>query len=624
MTRLRTDLDQLPTGPGTYLMKGDDGEVLYVGKAVDLRARVKQYWGRGGAGDGRFHIGFLVPQIAEVEVVVTPSEREALILEDTLIKKYQPRYNVKLKDDKTWLSLRLKRGKNWPRITMVRRWKDDGAQYFGPYLNQVSAWEVQRLLKRTVPLRTCSDGVFRAHSERPCIEHQMGRCVAPCVGKVTEDEYDALLDEAALLLEGRNKALVKRLEQRMQSAADKLYYEEAARVRDNIRLIERLTEKQGLHAAPGTTDRDVFGLHREGELAAVALMPVREGRMQDARGFTFRSVAEEDGELLGRLITQLYSPTIPPPSEILVPVDVDDATLRADLLSEIAGHKVKIRRPQRGDALRLLTIAASNAEVRFAADHSKAERHQRALFGLQKILRMPGLPRSIECYDNSNIGGADPVGSMVSFVDGKPNKAGYRIFKIQTVVGSDDYATMREVLGRRIKRALSDPKAWALPDLIVIDGGRGQLRMVVEACRDNGVDVVDLDGGPIQPAVGGPIVRVISIAKPNEGEETDKLYEPGRTNAISLRPHDPALHLVQAARDEAHRFGVKHHRKQRTKRTVTSALDTIPGIGPTLRTRLLRRFGSVKRIRAATVEDVADVAGMGRAKAERVLDALAD
>ncbi len=624
MTGLKTDLDALPERPGAYLMKDAGGEVLYVGKAVDLRARVKQYWQRDGAGDGRFHIAFLVPQIAEVDVVVTPSEREALILEDTLIKKYQPRYNVKLKDDKTWLSLRLDRTKTWPRITMVRRWKDDGARYFGPYLNQVSAWEVQKLLKRTIPLRTCSEGVFRAHSERPCIEHQMGRCVAPCVGYVTEAEYDALLDEAALLLEGRNKALAKRLEARMHAAADALRYEEAARVRDNMRLIERLAEKQGLHAAPGKQDRDVFGLHREGELAAVALMPVREGRMQDARAFAFRGVAEEDGELLGRLITQLYSPTIPPPAEILTPVDVDEAALRAELLSEVAGRKVVIRRPKRGDAMRLLQIAASNAKVRFQAAHSKAERTQRALFGVRDALRMSDLPRSIEAYDNSNIGGADPVGAMVSFVDGKPNKAGYRVFKIRTVDGSDDYATMREVLGRRVSRALAGEAKWKLPDLVVIDGGRGQLRMAVEACREAGVDVIGIDGRAIEPAVGGPLLRVVSIAKPADGEETDKIYEPGRTNPITFRPHDPALHLLQAARDEAHRFGVKHHRKQRSKRTVKSRLDDVPGIGKVLRQRLLRRFGSVKRLRAATLDDVAAVPGMGRAKAERVLDALAD
>jgi excinuclease ABC subunit C len=624
MGLLRTDLDQLPDRPGAYLMKGDDGEVLYVGKAVDLRARVKQYWQRAGAGDGRFQIGFLVPQIAEVEVVVTPSEREALILEDTLIKKYQPRYNVKLKDDKTWLSLRLDRTQTWARITMVRRWKDDGAQYFGPYLNQVSAWEVQKLLKRTVPLRTCSDGVFRAHSERPCIEHQMGRCVAPCVGMVTETEYDALLDEAALLLEGRNKALVKRLEARMLAAADNLRYEEAGRVRDSMRLIDRMAQKQALHTAPNQIDRDVFGLHREGELAAVALMPVREGRMQDARSFSFNRVAEEDGELLGRLITQLYSATLVPPPEILVPIDVADAELRAELLSEIAGRRVKIRRPRRGDAIRMLAIAASNAQVRFTSAHNQAERHHRAMSRLQTVLRLKSLPRTIEAYDNSNIGGSDPVGSMVTFVDGRPHKAGYRIFKIRTVEGADDYATMRELLGRRIRRSQTDPIQWGLPDLIVIDGGRGQLRMAVEACRDAGVDVVNLDGRPVPPAVGGPLLRVISIAKPTDREETDKLYEPGRTNAIVLRSHDPALHLVQAARDEAHRFGVHHHRKQRRKRTVTSRLDEIPGIGKTLRTRLLRRFGSVKRLRAATIEDVAAVPGLGRAKAERVLNALAE
>jgi excinuclease ABC subunit C len=243
---------------------------------------------------------------------------------------------------------------------------------------------------------------------------------------------------------------------------------------------------------------------------------------------------------------------------------------------------------------------------------------------LQTVLRLKSLPRTIEAYDNSNIGGSDPVGSMVTFVDGRPHKAGYRIFKIRTVEGADDYATMRELLGRRIRRSQTDPIQWGLPDLIVIDGGRGQLRMAVEACRDAGVDVVNLDGRPVPPAVGGPLLRVISIAKPTDREETDKLYEPGRTNAIVLRSHDPALHLVQAARDEAHRFGVHHHRKQRRKRTVTSRLDEIPGIGKTLRTRLLRRFGSVKRLRAATIEDVAAVPGLGRAKAERVLNALAE
>ncbi|MCO4774226.1 MAG: excinuclease ABC subunit UvrC, partial [Deltaproteobacteria bacterium] len=406
---LHTEIDALPTQPGVYLMKNKDTDVLYVGKAVDLRARVRQYFNKSG-GDGRFHIEFLVPQISDVDVVVTRTEREALILEDTLIKKYQPRYNVKLKDDKSWLSVRLNTKETWPRVTTVRRWRDDGARYFGPYLDEVNAWEVVKLLKRTVPLRTCSDNVFRAHSERPCIEFQMGRCVAPCVGKVTEAEYEELVQEAALLLDGRNREVARKLERRMHGAAEELRFEEAARIRDSIQLIQRMAEKQTAQSAPGKKDTDVFALHREGELAAVAMLPVREGRLQDPRAFTFRGVAEDDGELLGRLITQLYSRTIVPPPEILTQVTIDEPVLRAELLEEIAERKVSIRVPQRGEGARLLDLAKRNASVRFSSAHSKQERAEQALFELQDRLHLPTLPRHIEAYDNSNMQGTDPVG----------------------------------------------------------------------------------------------------------------------------------------------------------------------------------------------------------------------
>ncbi len=674
---LRTDIDALPTQPGVYLMKDAAAEVLYVGKAVDLRARVRQYFAKSGS-DGRFHIEFLVPQIQDVEVNVTRTEREALILEDTLIKKYQPRYNVKLKDDKSWLSVRLNTRETWPRVTTVRRWRDDGARYFGPYLDEVNAWEVVKLLKRTVPLRTCSDNVFRAHSERPCIEYQMGRCVAPCVGYVDEAGYDELVQEAALLLDGRNRELARRLSDRMTAAASDLRFEEAARIRDSLQLIQRLEEKQTAHAAPGRKDKDIFALHREGELAAVAMLPVREGRLQDARAWTFRDLAEDDGELLGRLITQLYSRTIPPPPEILTQVEVDDAALRADLLTEIAERKTTIRVPQRGEGVRLVDLAARNALVRFQAAHSKQERAEQALFELQDRLHLKELPRHIECYDNSNIQGTDPVGAMVSFRDGRPDKKGYRIFKIKTVEDSDDFATMKEVLGRRFKRALAGDAGWELPDLVLIDGGRGQLNMVVAACRELGVDVLGPGGTPLplgalpgdtrarrdrmlrisrgesaglwavpeapndpgasifeaakaaeekraredaEPAAHAAI-RLISIAKPREGEATDKIYEPGRSNPVPFRAHSAALHLLQHLRDESHRFGVSHHRKQRSKRTLTSELDSIPGIGPTLRKKLLKHFGSLKRLKGASEQDIASVRGIGEAKAAAIARAL--
>ena len=631
MSLLDAEIAGLPTQPGVYLFKDSSQEVLYVGKAVDLRARVRQYFQSAG-GDGRFHIAFLVPQIRDIEVVVTATEREALILEDTLIKKYQPRYNVRLKDDKTWLSVRLTVHEKWPRAMLVRKWRDDGSRYFGPYLDEVNARRVLKLMTRTVPLRTCSDGVFRAHNRRPCIEFQMGRCSAPCVGHVTEEDYREHVGEALLLLEGRNRELAKRLESRMLLAAERLRYEEAARLRDSVALIRNLKERQSAQVRPSQSDSDVFALHREGELACVAIMPVRDGRLQDARGFSFQSVAEEDDELLGRLITQLYSATIPPPPDILVPFAVADADLRAELLSEMAGRKVRFVVPKRGDRLQLVDIARRNAKVRFDSMHSKAERAERAMFGLQKALRLPGLPRRIECYDNSNIQGTDPVGSMVVFQDGNPHKAGYRIFKIKTVVGADDYATMKEVLGRRFHRGLDSDEGWEWPDLVVIDGGRGQLAMVVSACEELGIDVVSAQEAQLLELARRAKrdrkdeprkLRVVSIAKPTEDEITDKIYEPGRSNPVPIKPHDPALHLLQAARDEAHRFGVSHHRKLRSKRTLQSGLDVIPGIGATLRKRLLRSFGSLKRLKQADADAIAAVPGVGRKKAEAIVAALA-
>ncbi|MEE2830415.1 MAG: excinuclease ABC subunit UvrC [Myxococcota bacterium] len=621
MPPLETDLDSLPNQPGAYLMKVALGEVLYIGKALDLRARVRQYFGALTRGDGRFHIAFLVPRIRQVEVVITRTEREALVLEDTLIKKYRPRYNVQLKDDKTWESLRLPLAEPWPRISTVRRWRDDQARYFGPFLHGITARKVLQLLVRTIPLRTCSDSVFRAHSERPCIEYQMKRCPGPCAGLIAEDDYRGLLDEAVLLLEGRTKELAKSLRVQMAQASETQRYEDAARLRDRLGLVERLGAHQSA-ARPGARDSDVFGMHREGELAAVAILPIRDGRLQDARSFIFRGLAEDDGELLGRLITQLYSPTTPPPGEILVPRTVDSASLRAELLGELAGRKVRLLTPKRGDRRHWLDLAGENARVRFETAHSKRERSEQALAGLQRALRLPALPRRIEAYDNSNIQGKDPVGAMVTFVDGQPNKQGYRIFRIKTVDGPDDYATMQEVFRRRFRRALDGDPKWSFPDLVVVDGGRGQLAMAVQAVRDLGIDVVGLDGQAIPPACGGPLIRVVSIAKPRKEEQTDKIYEPGRSNALALRPHEPSLQLLQRLRDEAHRFGVSHHRKRRTRRTLHSQLDEVPGVGPTLRKRLLRHFGSMKALQTAEVGAITAVPGVGPRLAEAIADAL--
>jgi excinuclease ABC subunit C len=607
-------------------MVDEQGEILYVGKAVDLRARVRQYFNKDKTGDGRFHISFLVPRIRRVEVVVTSTERDALILEDTLIKKHKPRYNVRLKDDKTWLSLRLHRGDRWPRVVLVRRWKDDGARYFGPFLNELSARKILGLLNRTIPLRTCSDAVFAAHSKRPCIEYQMGRCSAPCTKYINAQDYSKLVDEAALLLEGRTESLQTKLRSRMDAAASELRYEDAGRVRDSILLLQRIAAKKGVRARD-RREKDVLALHREGELAAVALLPIREGRLHEVRAFAFRGVAEEDDRLLDRVISQLYSKTLPPPPEVLVPIDLPDAPVRAEILSELAGRKVKIWRPRRGANLELLTTAASNAKVRFDAAHSRSQRAEQSLLALKKALRSADLPRHIECYDNSNISGTDPVGALVTFRDGRPFKSGYRVFRIKSVEGPDDYATMREVLGRRVQRALDGQEGWELPDLVLIDGGRGQLAMVVAVCEELGLRIVGNSSDPIPDTHtnqldGRPALRVLSIAKPREGEETDKVYEPGRSNPLGLRARNPGLQLLQQLRDEAHRFSVSHHRKRRKKRTLHSELDGIPGVGPVLRTRLLQHFGSVGKVRAAPSSEIAAVPGIGTSLSETICSAL--
>ena len=307
---LETDLKTLPTGPGVYLMRGASEEVLYIGKAVDIRARVKQYFAAHGRGDGRLHIAFLVPQIRRVDFVLTGDERGALVLESNLITKHKPRYNVRLKDDKTWESVRLSVQKEWPRVSTVRRWKDDGARYFGPFLQGISAKRVVRLLLRAIPMRTCSDSVFAAHSERPCIEYQMGRCPGPCAGMIDGPAYREVIRHAEMLLEGKTRELCAQLTLQMEQASEDLRFEDAAALRDRIQLARRIGEKQSA-ARPGAKDTDVFGLHREGELACVSVLPIRGGIMQEARSFTFRGLAEEDEELLGRLISQLYSETTP-------------------------------------------------------------------------------------------------------------------------------------------------------------------------------------------------------------------------------------------------------------------------------------------------------------------------
>ena len=584
-------------------MKDRAGEVLYVGKARNLRNRVRSYYHKDG--DGRPQVPELMRRVADVEVVVTASEKEALILENTLIKKFKPRFNVLLKDDRTWLSVKISMTETWPRVSLVRKWRDDGSRYFGPYLDGVRAREVERLIRKAFSLRTCTDGVLRAHSRRPCIQHAMGNCVAPCVDHVTEEQYRQLVRQVVWVLEGRNRELLREMTRDMEQAAAELRFEEAADLRDRIALARRLAERQRVQRAAGD-DQDVYGLYREGDVVTVALLPVREGKVEEPLAFTFREVLAEDAEVLEQVLLQLYGKGVTPAREILLPMAVPDPETLEALLGEQASRRVRLKVPLRGTKVRLLEMARDNARVRHKAAGEERQQRERAMIELRKRLHLETLPRRIECFDISHIAGTDTVASMVVFADARPYKKGYRTFSIRGPDGPDDYAAMHQVMGRRLRH-----EGWELPDLLLVDGGKGQLGVSVAAAEEVGLDA-----------------PLAALAKPDDRElqrnpeATDKVFLPGRKNPVRLPPHSPGLHLLQAVRDEAHRFAVSHHRKRRRKRTLGSELDAIPGVGPGRRKALLRHFGSLRAIRQATAEQIAETPGIGLALAETIAEAL--
>jgi len=588
-----------------YLMKDDTGEVLYVGKARNLRSRVRSYF--SGGNDDRVRIPELMTRVCDVEVVVTASEKEALILESTLVSKFQPHFNVLLRDDKTWLSIKLSLKETWPRVSLVRQWRDDGSRYFGPYLNGLRAREVERLIRRAFSLRTCTDGVLRAHNKRPCIEYNMGNCVAPCVDYVTPEQYDDLVRQVIWVLEGRNRPLIRELRAQMEAAAAELRFEDAAELRDRISVAERVAERQRVQRAAGQ-DSDVFGLFREGDVVTVAMLPVRNGKVEDPQAFTFAGVVDEDPVVVEQVVLQLYGRGVRPAPEILLPVELPDPVAVAELLGEAADRIIRLRIPRRGAKVKLLDMAVENARVRHAAAGEERRLVERATVELKKRLHLRSLPHRIECFDISHLGGEDTVASMVVLQDGKPHKKGYRSFTIRAAGSRDDYAAMAEVMARRLARV---DQGWKLPDLLVVDGGKGQLGVAVSAAAEAGLEV---------PLAG--------LAKPDAGEiardpdATDKVFLPGRKNPVRLLPHSPGLHMLQRARDEAHRFAVSLQRRKRRKRVFGSKLEDLPGVGPGRRRALLRHFGSLKALEAASVEEVVEVQGIGPALAKSIVEGL--
>lgn len=591
----------LPAQPGVYLFKSERGKVLYVGKAQNLRQRVRQYV---AGGDGRVRIPALLDRATDVDVVVTPSVKDALLLENELIKRHKPPFNVKLRDDKQYLALRLDPKEPWPRLREVRRFQDDGAEYFGPYTSSVALHESVSKLRRIFPLRSCREGTFKDHARRgrPCIEYEMKRCLGPCCGLVDEPAYAELVRGTALFLRGRSDELSRELTAHMESAAQALRFEEAARLRDQLSAVERTVERQQI-VTERRSERDVFGVSRRGGDVEVCVLHVREGRVIGTEGYALAGVAVDDGALLGSLLGQYYAVsggrTIP--REVLTPVPAEDAGAVEAWLGERASRRVAVRAPRRGAARELLAMAEANADLALARRLDARESVESALAELQERLGLSRLPRRIEGYDISTLHGTLSVGSRVVFQDGRPDKQGYRRYRIREAEPGDDYACLREVIRRRLARRESEP----LPDLLLVDGGKGQLAVLCAALADAGVaqDAISLAK---ERDAESPSPRV----RRSGGLKAERVFLPGRKDAVSLPASSRALLLLQRVRDESHRFAIEFQRALRSKAHLSSILEELPGIGPGKRAALLKRLGSLKGVREASQAELAAVPGI--------------
>lgn len=658
--KIRKQLAALPSRPGVYIMRNAKREVIYVGKAAKLKDRVRSYFGSPHMMEPKTRA--LREQIEDFEYIVVGNAGEALILEATLIKRHQPFFNIRLKDDKRYPYLKVDVQNPWPRVYITRRIEKDGARYFGPYASAGSVRATLDLTKKLFPWRSCTKEIT-GHDARPCLDYYIKRCIAPCTGYCTPEEYAEVVEQVLLFLEGKSDDVLRRLTKQMEAAAEGMDYERAAMLRDQLRSIERTIERQMISTTK-KEDLDAYGLARNGDQACVQVFFIRGTQMIGRDTFMLEGTSgESDEAVLGSFLQQYYEGAQYIPKLVVVPSEPVDREALEAMLTEKRAANVEIRTPERGEKKRLVEMATDNAKealdmlrVRWLADSTKTEQ---ALEQLREELSLPEIPRRIECYDNSNIQGTSPVSSMVVFIDGKPATNQYRRFKVKTVVGADDFATMGEIMRRRFKRAAitegrraedsglsevgiaevsagqatmlgidtvvseddvafppdtgdsetksapgtaaRDVDAWDLPDLVIIDGGKGQLGAAVEAMRELGVYQI--------PTVG--------LAK-----RFEELFVPDESEPVVLPRGSEALYLVQRVRDEAHRFAITFHRQVRAKGAIQSALDTIPGIGPKRKKALLKKFGTVKAIREAEVDAIASTVGFTRALAEKVKEGV--
>lgn len=575
---LDSKLAHLPDQPGVYLFKDRSGDVLYIGKAARLADRVRSYFLKGA--DHTPKTALLVSQIADLETMVTRSELEALILESNLVKRHRPPFNVVLRDDKQYPYLRLPVKDRFPRLSIVRRVQKDGALYYGPYTPAGALRETLKVIKKVFPLATCTIDID-GKAERACIEFEIKRCMAPCTGQQTQEDYHRIVRQVRQFLEGHDRELVDELRSQMDAAAAREEFEEAARLRDRIFKIERTLERQRI-TQTASIDQDVIGVARHGTSVDLQLLFVRGGLLIGRKDFFWLESADAtDEELVRSAVEQFYNKEGQPPRELLIPVDIPDADLLARWLSDKRGETVRVLAPERGTKHQLVLLAEENAAAALADHLRNEELDRQAGEELQRVFRLETAPRRIEGFDISNTMGNQSVASMVVWENGRMKQSDYRRFKIATVQGANDFASMHEVVTRRY----GGMEDLARPDLVLIDGGLGQLASARAALRE----------------VGHPGLAVIGLAKA-KGEKDERVYVPGRKNPIVLRANSPATHLLQRIRDEAHRFAVTFHRKLRSKTLVTSQLDQIIGIGSITRTKLLKRFGSLANVAEASEE----------------------
>ena len=599
---IRDKLARVSQEPGVYLMKDAAAKVIYIGKARNLRKRLASYF--KNSGQLNVKAGILATKISDFETIITRTEKEALILESNLIKRYKPRYNVVLKDDKRYPSLRIDVKDKYPNFSIVRKIGKDNALYFGPFASAQAVRETLRTINKTFKLRKCKARDFKNRT-RPCLHCQMDGCLAPCCLDVDPDVYGEQVNEAIMFLKGRTPDLIRKIKKQMESCAREQKFERAARLRDKIFFLERTIEKQ-IAVTTDFKDRDVFAIARSAECSVVTVLSVRGGFLTGTRHYSFTETISTGEEMMAAFIRQYYERHPSVPDELLVSIDLEDAELTAEWLSNFKKKKVKILQPQRGEKAQLAAVAIHNAENELKSLIASRSAEMDLLLRLQNKLKMERLPERIECFDNSNISGTQAVAAMVVFEKARAKTSFYRKYRIKTVTEHDDYAYMEEVLKRRFNKGEASKP---YPDLLMVDGGKGQLNIALAVTRElNLAEKFD----------------IIGIAKKDEtkGETRDKIFKPGRANPLNFGKDEDLLLFLQRIRDEAHRFAISFHRKRRKKISLQSALDTIPGVGKKRKAALLQHFKSVKNIRAADPEEIGALPGFNRSVAESILKAL--